>query len=175
MPTGLASPCCSCSSVGTAGFLGPPSEIDPKFVADVAQQLGIDATANAALVLTDRTTERHRAEVRALLGFREAIVADAEALADWLRDHAVAESREADQLTVALEERCRTLRIEPPAADRIERIIPLQSAATTSASAPAFLIACLQRPAHGSMRCCGPMTRMLQEPRPMMVTACPGQ
>jgi hypothetical protein len=108
---------------GHGRFPRAPSEIDPKIVADVAQQLGIDATANAALVLTDRTTERHRAEVRALLGFREAIVADAEALADWLRDHAVAESREADQLTVALEERCRTLRIEPPAADRIERII----------------------------------------------------
>jgi hypothetical protein len=43
---------------GHGRFPRTPSEIDPTIVADVAQQLGIEATANSALVLTDRTTER---------------------------------------------------------------------------------------------------------------------
>jgi hypothetical protein len=48
---------------------------------------------SATLALSDRTVERHRAEIRTLLGFREATIADGEALTEWLRDHAVADSR----------------------------------------------------------------------------------
>jgi hypothetical protein len=40
------------------------------------------------------TLKRHRAEIRALSGARETTVADGEALTDWLRDHAVADSRD---------------------------------------------------------------------------------
>ncbi len=71
----------------------------------------------------DRTLERQRAEIRALLGFREATVADAEALGTWLRDHAVARTRDLGELTAEAEARCRALRIEPPTPDRIDRVI----------------------------------------------------
>jgi hypothetical protein len=71
----------------------------------------------------DRTLERQRAEIRGLFGFREATVADAATLGTWLRDHAVAQSRDHDRLTMDLEVRCRTLRIEPPTSDRIARIV----------------------------------------------------
>lgn len=71
----------------------------------------------------DRTLERQRAEIRALLGFREATVADAEALGAWLRDHAVAETRDHGRLVARLEERCQVLRIEPPTPDRLGRIV----------------------------------------------------
>ncbi len=46
----------------------------------------------------------------------------AAALGTWLCDHAVAQSRDHDRLVAALEARCRTLQIEPPTPDRIERI-----------------------------------------------------
>ena len=72
---------------------------------------------------TDRTLERQRAEIRVLFDFREATVADAAALGTWLCDHAVAQSRDHDRLAAELEARCRTLRIEPPAPDRVERIV----------------------------------------------------
>jgi TnpA family transposase len=98
-------------------------EIEPDTVAYVSRLLGIEPTPATSPAVSGRTVERHRAEIRALLGFREATVADGEALTDWLRDHAVADSRDLAVLTITLEERCRTLTIEPPGADRIERIV----------------------------------------------------
>jgi hypothetical protein len=72
---------------------------------------------------SDRTAERYRAEISELLGFREATVADAEGLTEWLRDHAVADTRDICQLTALLKDCCRALRIQPPAPDRVERIV----------------------------------------------------
>jgi Domain of unknown function (DUF4158) len=53
------------------------SEIEPLFVAEIAEQLAIAAPSGFAPGLAGRTAERHRAEIRALAGFREASVADA--------------------------------------------------------------------------------------------------
>ena len=100
-----------------------PEEIAPDTIAIVSRQVG-DGTASASTAgVSGRTGERHRAEIRALLGFREATVADGETLTEWLRDHTVADSRDIAELTSALEHRCRVIKIEPPGADRIERIV----------------------------------------------------
>jgi hypothetical protein len=99
------------------------SEIDQLFVAEIAQQLAIAAPSGFAPGLAGRTAERHRAEIRALAGFREASVADAALLEDWLRDQVAAVGAVPDQLIALLETRCRALSIEPPAADRIDRIV----------------------------------------------------
>jgi Domain of unknown function (DUF4158)/Tn3 transposase DDE domain len=99
------------------------SEIDQLFVAEIAQQLAIAAPSGFAPGLTGRTAERHRAEIRALAGFREASVADAALLEHWLRDQVAAVGAVPDQLVAHLETRCRALSIEPPAADRIDRIV----------------------------------------------------
>jgi TnpA family transposase len=104
-------------------FPRAPEEIEPSAVAEVARQLGIQPVSVEALLVSARTLERHRAEIRAVLGFREATVADGEALTEWLCDHAVADSRDMVELASALERRCRVLKIEPPGADRIERIV----------------------------------------------------
>lgn len=56
-------------------------------------------------------------------GLREATVADADALAAWMCDHAVGRTRDAGRLGVELEQRCRDLSIEPPTPERVERII----------------------------------------------------
>ncbi|MBV8613959.1 MAG: DUF4158 domain-containing protein [Acetobacteraceae bacterium] len=59
------------------------TEVDENAVAELARTLGVPAPGNAAALLpatADRTLERQRAEIRTLLGFREATVADAEAL-----------------------------------------------------------------------------------------------
>lgn len=71
----------------------------------------------------ERTLERQRAEIRTLFAYRKATLADAEILRTWLQDHAVAETRDVDRLAAMLEERCRTIAIEPPTPDRIERIV----------------------------------------------------
>ena len=100
------------------------AEVDEGAVEKLA--LGVPAPDGPASLLpgsSDRTTERQRAEIRALLGFREAIVADAEELGTWLRDHAVAGARNRGRLAAQLEERCRALRVEPPTPDRVRRIV----------------------------------------------------
>jgi Domain of unknown function (DUF4158) len=57
-----------------------PEEIDADTIAIVSRQVG-DGTASASTAgVSGRTGERHRAEIRALLGFREATVADGETL-----------------------------------------------------------------------------------------------
>jgi hypothetical protein len=100
-------------------------EISGDVTTGLARTLGVPAPDGAALLpsTSDRTSERQRAEIRALLGFREATVADAEELGAWLRDHAVAETRDHGRLTACLEERCRALRIEPPTPDGAGRIV----------------------------------------------------
>ena len=98
-------------------------EIEPQVVAAVAQQIGVDPTLSKFPEVAHRSVRRHRAEIRTLLGFREATVADGEALAEWLRDHAVADNRDIAHLGGILEQRCRDLAIEPPASDRIERLV----------------------------------------------------
>ena len=53
--------------------------------------------------LVGRTAERIRSEIRVRFGFREATVADADALSEWLRDHAAAEGGEIEAIGERLE------------------------------------------------------------------------
>ncbi|MBL9169908.1 MAG: DUF4158 domain-containing protein [Verrucomicrobiales bacterium] len=99
------------------------NEIKHDTLADVARQLGIGSAPAKFPDVSGRTAERHRAEIRTLLGFREVTVADGEVLTEWLRDHAIGENRGIDWLAGELEQRCRGMKIEPPAADRSERIV----------------------------------------------------
>jgi hypothetical protein len=98
-------------------------EIDRQMLGEVARQVHAPAPEGQVLNLSGRTVERHRAEIRALFGYREATVADAEALEDWLRDQAATVGAVPDHLVARLEARCRELAIEPPSADRVERIV----------------------------------------------------
>ena len=72
------------------------SEIHPSIVARVAEQLGTNNGPILDQAWHSRTGKRHRAEIRVLFGFREPTVADAEEMAAWSRDHAVARSRDPD-------------------------------------------------------------------------------
>jgi hypothetical protein len=99
------------------------SEIHPSIVARVAEQLGTNNGPILDQAWHSRTGKRHRAEIRVLFGFREPTVADAEEMAAWLRDHAVAHSRDPDYLAAALKAHCRSSSIEPPRPERIDRIV----------------------------------------------------
>jgi hypothetical protein len=50
-----------------------------------------------------RTIKYHRAEIRSLFGFREAMVEDCEAVMSWLREHLLAQERHPERI---LEARC---------------------------------------------------------------------
>jgi TnpA family transposase len=90
----------------------------------LARQLEVTAPADGAFPVAERTAKRLRSEIRARYGFREATVADAEALTEWLRDHAAPEAGgEIAPMVERLEARCRELTIEPPTEERVERIV----------------------------------------------------
>ena len=85
------------------------AEVDEEAVAQLARRLGVPAPGGQTALLPgsdDRTLKRQRAEIRALLGFREASIADAEALGVWLRDIVVARTRDMGAITAEAEARC---------------------------------------------------------------------
>jgi TnpA family transposase len=99
------------------------SEVDPQGIATLSEQLNVRAPVDGDSFLVGRTAERMRSEIRVRFGFREATVADADALNEWLRDHAAAEAGgEIEAMVERLEARCRELAIEPPTVERVERI-----------------------------------------------------
>ena len=99
------------------------SEIESPGIAALSQQLEVPTPVDGEAFLAGRTAERLRAEIRGRFGFREATVADAETLTAWLRDHVTAEvGGDIEPMIERLEVRCRELAIEPPTADRVERI-----------------------------------------------------
>jgi Domain of unknown function (DUF4158) len=100
-----------------------PTDIDRALVNDVSAELQLANPANFKFSLSSRSVERHRAEIRDLLGFREATVADGEAPSEWLQHQTGAIGGIPEQLALQLEGRCRALLLEPPAPDRVDRIV----------------------------------------------------
>jgi TnpA family transposase len=99
------------------------AEVDAAAIDMIAQQIAVTRPANDTLNLSERTVERHRAEIRARFGFREATIADADGLEAWLREQIAIVGTDPGPLVTRLEARCRELLIEPPSVDRVDRII----------------------------------------------------
>lgn len=104
-------------------FPNEPEEIGPDALDKVTQQLGAAGVSHYGLNKATRTWKRHRAEIRALFGYREATVADAEMLSELLRDQVAVVGGVPEHLTALLDVRCRELLIEPPSTDRADRIV----------------------------------------------------
>ncbi len=69
-----------------------PSDLATVDTAPLAAQIGVTVPTDGGVVLAERTAKRLRTEIRARFGFREATVADAQTLTDWLRDYVAAEA-----------------------------------------------------------------------------------
>ncbi|MEN3612984.1 DUF4158 domain-containing protein [Plantactinospora sp. ZYX-F-223] len=95
------------------------AELHPDAVEYVAKQVGVDAGSLGQYEWSGRTIERHRAQIRAHLGFRECTVADAEKLTDWYAQ----QERRYELVRDALLAECRAWSIEPPTSDRVDRIV----------------------------------------------------
>ena len=99
------------------------SELHDDAVEFVARQLGVGAGSVGFYEWTGRTVIRHRAEIRAHFGFRECTVADADDLAGWLAAGYAQEERRYELVRDALLAELRSRSVEPPAPDRVERIV----------------------------------------------------
>ena len=104
-------------------FPRAPQDVPLSVVEHLAQQVGVPADTWAQYDWDSRTIERHRAQIRQHLGFREATVADSEALVTWLCGQILLTTRRPEHLQEAVAQRCRELRIEPPTPERLDRLI----------------------------------------------------
>jgi len=92
-------------------------------IVHVANQVNVPADLYPRYEWSGRTIEYHRAQIREFLGFREATVQDGAELVTWLAERVLSQEPREDHVREALFERCRALRIEPPSAGRIDRLV----------------------------------------------------
>ena len=94
----------------------------PKAAVDyMAGQVKVDPGLLAGYGWAGRSIERHRAQIRKALGFRESTRADEDALIEWLATEICPMVLTDEGVRAAMLARCRRLKIEPPG--RVERIL----------------------------------------------------
>lgn len=90
----------------------------------LARQLKIKRSVLRAYAWSGRTIEKRRARIRRRLGFRIGTVADAEAVLTWMTaQDALFEEHDGDRLQEIACERYKALKIEPPPAKSLVRLI----------------------------------------------------
>ena len=89
----------------------------------LAHQLKLEASLLGQYDWEGRTSKEHRTQIRTQLKFREATAADSEEMSAWLVQHVLASDQHPDHLKVKVLARFREVQIEPPTAERIERLI----------------------------------------------------
>lgn len=98
-------------------------ELPDEAVGFVARQLGVDAAELVSFDWSGRTAERHRAELRELLGFRECTVPDQEAAVEWAVAEVTTAEQRPDQVRDELLGWLRRCGVEPPTTGRLERMV----------------------------------------------------
>ena len=98
-------------------------EIPALVVAHVAGQVEVVADLYLQYDWRGRSIEQHRADIRALLGFRTATIQDGRDLVAWLGTQEIVYERQIEPVKAAAYARCRALRIEPPSPDRVDRLV----------------------------------------------------
>lgn len=99
------------------------AELPDGVVDFVARQLRVPASELGLYEWSGRSIERHRSEIRLLLGFRECTLADQDAAVDWLIDNVTIAEQRYDQVRVELLGWLRRERVEPPTAGRLDRMV----------------------------------------------------
>src|ERR1700730_9126424 len=106
-----------------ARFPQSRQEVPFSVVAFLAKQVEVPSACYAEYDWQGRAIKYHRAQIRSFLGFREATLRDAEALTVYLSEHVVPQAWTDEQVKAAVYQRLRALAIEPPTAERRDRII----------------------------------------------------
>jgi TnpA family transposase len=99
------------------------NELPSAVVAHVAAQVGVRPEEYLLYDWQGRSIDYHRAQIRAHLGYRAATVQDGDELVAWLLMQELVYAQQIDHLKAAVYARCRTLHLEPPTPDRIDRLV----------------------------------------------------
>lgn len=106
-----------------ARFPPTKSDVPEAAVAYLAQQTNSGGSSWADYDWQGRSIKYHRAEIRTLWGFREATVEDSDDLANWLSHHVLTHEPNPGRIQELALGRLRELKIEPPTAERLDRLI----------------------------------------------------
>ncbi|MEV4419801.1 DUF4158 domain-containing protein [Patulibacter sp. NPDC049589] len=104
-------------------FARQTEEFSSEAVAFVAGQIDAAPRDLVGYDWSGRTGRRHRAEIRAFLGFRECTVEDADRLCAWLARDVCRAERDPARVHAELASEFVVQRIEPPSEGRLDRIV----------------------------------------------------
>ncbi len=105
-----------------ARFPSNKNEIPKEVLLYIAKQLNLDDCSIENYDWNGRTRKYHRAQIREFFGFREVNTEDIQSITSWLSKHVFYHDAEVESLKEEAYKRFRELHIEPPTADRIDRI-----------------------------------------------------
>lgn len=105
-----------------ARFPNHQQEVPSAVIDYVALQVGVSPQLYENYDWQGRSVKYHRAQIREFFSFREATVADAASLTEWLAAQVLAYDLKIESLLTAAYQRLRALKIEPPTPERLERI-----------------------------------------------------
>lgn len=89
----------------------------------VAEHIAVMPHIYADVDWSERTLRYHKAQIRTLLGFREFTLADADPLVAWLSHRVMQLDPQSENVKFLAYERLRTLKLEPPSAARLARLL----------------------------------------------------
>lgn len=98
------------------------SEIPQTAITYVARQLDIERTLFQEYPWGKAVFKRHRAAIRAFLGFRESQEADKPLIVEWLIEHILPDTLYPEPITEAAYQQFRIRKLEPPTGGQIERM-----------------------------------------------------
>jgi TnpA family transposase len=104
-------------------FPRTPREIPTAALGFVAEQLGLSPAVFPQYPWRGRARKQHRAAIRAFVGFRAFTAEDASLLTTWLRQTILPSEQNLHHLQEMVLDWCRERQLEPPAPQRIERLI----------------------------------------------------
>lgn len=104
-------------------FPAYPEEVPAAAVVYMAGLVKVDAALFSKYSWQGSTIEYHRAQVRGAFGTRPPTELDEEKWTRWLAGEVCPVETSRDRLAEALLRRCRSSKVEPPAAGQIERIV----------------------------------------------------
>lgn len=98
-------------------------DVPPLVIVHLATQVGIVPEKIIPYDWEGRTIKGHRSAIRTFLGVRETTKEDEDRVGEWLCQHVLPEQRQEDALLASVYTRYKELRIEPPTADRVRRLV----------------------------------------------------
>ncbi len=104
-------------------FPSHSNEVAAVVVAHIARQIKVPSEKYLQYDWGGRSIKYHRAQIRSFLGFRGVTLRDIHHLGDWLSEKVLPHDHALEHLRNAVYQRLRTLRIEPPTPDQIDRHI----------------------------------------------------